>query len=285
MNERLKNAKIKDIAVTNLIYYDSIREENLKQFCFRNGISYLPASDRKSVYKLTNTGFTQISLSEDYCLAPDEILFDLDTVKKFEKIDENEIKFVVEKGQIIGVVHIVDYNNEFVAVEIYRNFYRFENALRSLLMKNGLSNKDLISWVKMNRDSEKFISDGKSFWTEKYERLMPSDLFRLSKVENQRSLVYPFQTFYFSELLEYALDLKLLDRIIFNTKSLYQLRNFMAHNRHFISVAESDEGQLVYDFSHLKNFVSNVNGFFAASAELERLLVNNKKISDSVLIF
>ena len=144
MNERLKNAKIKDIAVTNLIYYDSVKEEFLKQFCYRNRISYLPAADRKSVYKLNHSGFTPISLSQDYCLAPDEHLFDLNTVKKFEKIDENEIKFLVDKGSIIGVVHIVDYNNEFVAVEIYRSFHRFENALRSLLMKNGLSNEDAI---------------------------------------------------------------------------------------------------------------------------------------------
>jgi len=285
MNERLKNAKIKDIAVTNLIYYDSVKEEFLKQFCYRNRISYLPAADRKSVYKLNHSGFTPISLSQDYCLAPDELLFDLNTVKKFEKIDENEIKFLVDKGSIIGVVHIVDYNNEFVAVEIYRSFHRFENALRSLLMKNGLSNEDLISWVKINRDAEMFNSNEGFYWSDKYKRLMPLDPIKLSKVEKQRSMVYPFQTFYFSDLLEYALDINLLDRNIFITKSLYELRNFMAHNRHFIAMAESDEGQLIYNFNHLKNFVKNINTFFSASEELERLLNNNIKTSDSILIF
>ena len=197
----------------------------------------------------------------------------------------NEIKFLVDKGSIIGVVHIVDYNNEFVAVEIYRSFHRFENALRSLLMKNGLSNEDLISWVKINRDAEMFNSNEGFYWSDKYKRLMPLDPIKLSKVEKQRSMVYPFQTFYFSDLLEYALDINLLDRNIFITKSLYELRNFMAHNRHFIAMAESDEGQLIYNFNHLKNFVKNINTFFSASEELERLLNNNIKTSDSILIF
>lgn len=284
MNDRLKKARIKDIAVTKLICYNPLHEDNLRQFCFRNGISYLPDVDRKFIYQLSEDGFTKRSLTEDYCLNPEELLFDITTVRKFERVDENEIKFVVEDGKIVGVVHIVDYNNEFIAVELYRSFFRFENALRSLLIKNGLCNQDLINWVKINRDYEMFMSDGSNYWTDKYERMMPSDPYKYAKVENQRQLVYPFQTFYFKELLEFAVDQNLLNKNIFNTYSLYHLRNFMAHSRHFVSVAESDEGQLLYDFNNLKDFVSNINRFFLASDELERLLAENVKTSDSVII-
>lgn len=274
MNDRLKNARIKDIAVTKLICYNPLHEDNLRQFCFRNGISYLPDVDRKLIYQLSEEGFTKRSLTEDYCLNPEELLFDITTVRKFERVDENEIKFVVEDGKIVGVVHIVDYNNEFIAVELYRAFFRFENSLRKLLINNGLSNEDLINWVWQNRDQEALNADGATYWAEKYDRLVPSDSSKLLKVENQRKSVYPFQTFLFSELLEFAIERGLADSNIFKTKSLYPLRNFTAHNRHFVSVSKSDEGQLVYDFSRLKNFVKNINEFFCASDELERLLIS-----------
>lgn len=269
MNSRLKNAKIEDIAVTDLIFYSRDEHQKLASFCFRNSISYLPSIDRKSIFVLTESGFVPKALHFDLCLHPHELLFDHTTASKFEKVDQNEIRFVVTDGLITGVVHIVDYNNEFVAVELYRSFFRFENSLRNLLIRKGFTNDDFIKWVRRNRDCE--VNDppnNGSFWRDKYEMLMPADPHYLSRAEKNRRMVYPFQTFYFSDILEFAFENHLLDKEIFQPRVLKSLRNFMAHNRHFVSVTESDEGQLIYDFKHLKQFISNIHVFFRACDEL-----------------
>lgn len=273
MNSRLRNAAIDDICVKDLIFYEEANRDNLYKFCFRNSISFLPAPDRKSVYKLTSDGFINRTLNFDYCLHPNEPLFAESTISKFAKVDENEIKFVVKDGLITGVVHIVDYNNEFVAVELYRAFFRFENNLRKLLMRNGFSNEDFISWVKLNRDWEMNESNTGSYWADKLATLCPADPLMFAKKENSRRSVYPFQTFYFSDLLQFALDYKVLPREPFNAKALRLLRNFVAHNRHFISIAESGDGQLLYDFNHLQLFKENMTVFFAAEDHLEQLLI------------
>ena len=267
MNRRLKEAKIKDIAITDLIFYNKEKEELLKQFCYRNRISYLPAEDRKSVYKLIESGFSQIPLILDYCLSPDELLFDENTVNKFEKVDEHEIKFVVDQEEIVGVVHIVDYNNEYVAVEMYRAFFRFENNLRMLLKNKGYTNEDFIKWVKVNSKYEQDNGRG-DYWTSKYNKL--------SKNEKERKSAYLFQTFYLSDMLLYALHLKLLDETIFQTKHLRNLRNYTAHSRHFISVGISEVEQLVYNFDDLKMFVKSIKEFLVASDELEKLLAHSE---------
>lgn len=281
MNSRLRNATIDDICVKDLIFYEEANRDNLYKFCFRNSISFLPSPDRKSVYKLTSDGFINRRLNFDYCLHPNEPLFAESTISKFEKVDQNEIRFVVTDGLITGVVHIVDYNNEFVAVELYRSFFRFENSIRNLLMRRGFTNDNFIKWVRTNRDCE--INDplnDRSYWRDKYDTLMPADPYYLSRAEKNRRMVYPFQTFYFSDILEFAFENHLLDKKIFQPRVLKSLRNFMAHNRHFVSVTESHDGQLIYDFKHLKNFIADINVFFNASDELEFRLTQLEELRD-----
>ncbi|QOW09791.1 hypothetical protein Q73A0000_05120 [Kaistella flava (ex Peng et al. 2021)] len=265
----LKNATINDIAVKELIFYDDSDVEGLVQFCHRNSISYLPSKDRKKVYRLIKNVFAEIELHHHMCLSPEDLLFEETTLEKFRKVNEHEIKFVTENEKIVGVVHIVDYNNEFVAVELYRAFFKFENNLRTLLIREKLTNEDFLSWLGHQRDIEVNDNDIDSdYWTNKFKSYFPLDEKHKSLKERERKSVFPFQTFYFSDILSFAIDQNILDENIFSPKSLTKLRNYIAHNRHFTSISESDEGQLIYDFSHLLKFIENINFFFISYEEL-----------------
>lgn len=135
MINKLKYATISDIGVRNLIFYDDSNKEHLIDFCRKNGISYLPTRDRRGIYKLYNNDFVQDELSADLSVNSFDMLFADQTLEKFEKINSNEIRFILDNEKIRGVVHIIDYNNEFLYVELYRAILRFENNLRTVLIR------------------------------------------------------------------------------------------------------------------------------------------------------
>lgn len=280
MINQLKNATIGDIAVTELLCYDEKNIPKLLNLCRRNSISYIPSQDRKSIYKMTDDGFVQEKINDDLCMSPGELIFDEVTIKKFTKVDHNEIRFVLRDEKIYGVVHIVDYNSEYLLVELYRAFLRFENNLRSLLIKKDLKNEDFIKWVRVMSNCEIYEDDNtQNYWTKRYETLMPAEDGKRWRVENERRNLYAFQTFLFSDLLEYAIDCKLLDSSVFPSYILKKLRNYIAHARHLTSITEAEDGNLIYDFSHLQKFIADLKTFFFAFDHLAQLLDIDDKVN------
>lgn len=270
MINKLKYATISHIGISNLIFYNQDKEEELVKFCKNNLISFLPSIDRKSIYKLSNENFENCKLEKDFCVNPFDRLFDTLTLKKFEKVDHNEIRFITEGGKIKGVVHIVDYNNEFLQVEFYRAFYKFENNIRTLLIKNNYKNEDFINWVLLKTKNETNINN-KNHWAKRYMSLMPSNVAELEKVKIQRLEVNPFQTFFLKELLEFCFDNEVLDQASVNIDSISILRNSIAHNKDFTSVIENENGDLIYNFKNLQRFIKHANLFFHAYEYVEEL--------------
>lgn len=276
----LKNATINDIAVTELLCYDQENIPALLSLCKKNSITYIPSKDRKSIYKMIEDGFVQETINDALCLSPDEHIFDEVTIKKFTKVDHNEIRFVLRDEKIYGVVHIVDYNSEYLLVELYRAFLRFENNLRSLLIKKDLKNEDFIKWVRVMSDCAIYEDDNtQNYWTKRYETLMPAEDGKRWRVENERRNLYAFQTFLFSDLLEYAIDCKLIDSSAFPSSILKKLRNYIAHARHLTSITEAEDGNLIYDFSHLQKFIADLKTFFFAFDHLAQLLDIDDKVN------
>lgn len=85
------------------------------------------------------------------------------------------MKFVIENEKIVGVVHIVDYNNEFVAVELYRAFFRFENNLRNLLVRKKYNNGNSLQCIGFQIDIEIKDNNNSDYWTKKYQSYFPID--------------------------------------------------------------------------------------------------------------
>ncbi|SHG41002.1 hypothetical protein SAMN05444396_11162 [Flavobacterium segetis] len=263
MINKLKYATISDIGISNLIFYNVEKEKELIQFCKDNLISCLPSSDRRSIYKLVKGNFENCRLERELCLNPFDRLFDAVTLKKFEKVDHNEIRFITEGEKIKGVVHIVDYNNEFLQVEFYRAFYKFENNIRTLLIKNKLTNEDFINWVRLKSENENNLKN-QEHWKKRYNALMPFKIDDLERVKIQRLEVNPFQTFFLKELLEFCFDNDVIHREFINIDSICALRNSIAHNKDLTSIIENENGDLIYNFKNLQKFVLHAKAFFEA---------------------
>lgn len=271
---KLKYSTISDIGITDLIFYDEKKKIELVEFCKSNLISYLPSKDRKHAYKLIDNEFVITKLDRDLCLNPFDRLFEISTINKFQKVDHNEIRFITEGAKIKGVVHIIDYNNEFLQVEFYRAFYRFENNIRQILINNNLGNNDFISWVSYKSKTEINEQD-KNYWKARYDNLMPIDLKKREFEEKKRLELNPFQSFYLRELILFGFDKEILDKNCINVDSISNLRNSIAHNKDFTSVVENSSGELIYHFKNLQKFINHSKDFFNAYDYVHELRNNN----------
>lgn len=257
MINKLKYATISDIGITDVIFFNDTKNQELVEFCRKNGISYLPARNRETIYKLDDEEFTETTLKEDFIVNPFDRIFDLETLEKFEKVDHNEIRFIVENGKIKGVVHIVDYNNEFLTVELYRAFFRFENFIRQILILNRKSNADLLSWLESKATKDK--PDG--HWSRRYNQLL---LHSSAMME-----LNPFQLFYLRELMSFAKKSKLLIIDSADLEMVCTFRNDIAHSKDVTSQNVDKKGMVIYNFENLKNFVGKAQTFFKIYEDVE----------------
>ena len=262
MLDNIKYATISKIYIKDLIFYDVNNEVELKKMCNDYGITFLPNQDRKSCYKLTSKGFVGQKLSEDLICYPYDRLFDESTLEKFESGNHDEVMFVVEENKVKGVVHIVDYNTDFINYEFFKATYQFEKNLRSLLILKGETNDTLIDWMKH--------SSGKSdHWKRRYNHCMPKKENERNNQIKKRIDCSPFQTFFMSDLLSFIEYKKFLSQE-FNSSidSIKEIRNWVAHNKDLAHKAELDNNPL-YKIDELKLFVKQANQFFKAYEELE----------------
>lgn len=263
MPEKLENAKISDILISELYFYNHEKRDILKEFCRVNSISFLPDKDQKAVYELKDDEFVRKNLNPEYCFSPKKKLLDEETLKRFEN-NPGEIRFVIENEKIIGVVHIVDYNNEFIQVEIFGLLFRFENNLRKLLRSREFNNDDFIDWVKSRAENSEY-------WRERYESIMPENPERRDKVIKERQENYAFQTFGLSDLLIFSFEKGVLNQDKIYFRDIKKIRNSIAHRRHLTPMAENEEGYFIYNFEELRNFISSLKNFFQTYKYLENL--------------
>ncbi|MDD2474793.1 MAG: hypothetical protein PHI32_02665 [Dysgonamonadaceae bacterium] len=256
MINKLKYAIIANIANFNLVYYDPKDEEKLIAFCKKNGFSHLPRKDKKSVYKLVDNHFVEKRLEDVYTVNASDFIFDLSTINKFEEPNPNEIHFIVERNLIKGMVHIVDYNNIYINVELFKAILKFESNLRQLLIDHDLDNDDFIGWV-----NEKAAVEDNPYWHRIKNGLL----------NNRKHLKYAnlFQTFSFRDLLNFAQDKNILPLSDREINDVSNVRNSLAHNRDVTSQMDDDKGSIVYDFVGLKLFAEKMRSFFNSYDILE----------------
>lgn len=257
MINKIKYATISDIGITELIFFNKNKKQELIEFCIKNGISYLPARNREKLYKLYEGDFIQAPLENDFIVKPYDRIFDEDTLNKFENVDHNEIRFIVENAKIKGVVHIVDYNSEFLTVELYRAYFRFENFIRQILILNGKSNDDLLNWIELKSKKEK----NEGHWTKRYNQLLAS--------QDAIKELNPFQLFYLKELLSFARKNNLIKVDAKDMDLVCLFRNDIAHSKDVTSQNLDEKGSVVYNFENLKNFVKKAQTFFQIYEDIE----------------
>lgn len=249
MINKLKYAIIANIANFNPLYYDPKHEQQLLTYCKKNGFSHLPSKDKKSVYKLAGNHFVEKRLEEVYTVNASDFIFDETTIHKFEEPNPNEIHFIVERGLIKGMVHIVDYNNMYINVELYKAVLKFESNLRQLLINHDLENDDFIGWV-----ANKAAEEDNGYWHRKKNNLLNSR--KYMKYANH------FQTFSLRDLLNFAQDKNIIPLSDREIDDVSDVRNSLAHNRDVTSQMDDNNGSIVYDFVGLKFFAEKMRSFF-----------------------
>lgn len=270
MTDRLKYATINDIGVKNLYFFEDKEEKERLHFCQENSISYLPSRDRKSLYKLVDNTFIKQTLDDEEHLwvNPYDLIFKKETLDKFEAVNSNEIRFIIEDDKIKGVVHIVDYNAEFIYIELYKLLYKFENNLRDLLIKKGKTNEDFINWVELKSKSDE---ESKGHYTKRFKQLVPTKEDRLIEENRKRKECNPFQTFYLRELLVFSIEQGYISDEDFGESLIGDLRNWVAHSKDFANT-EDKGGEKVYDFKGLTEFVDKIKKFLVSYEILDETL-------------
>ncbi len=267
MIESIKYTTIAHIYVKDLVFYQEDKVQELIAFCELNGISHLPDFDRKSIYKLQGDSFVKVPLTKDLTCHPFDRLFDEATLLKFETGDHDEVMFAVEDDIVKGVVHIVDYNNDFLNVEFYKASYNFERMLRDYLVINGENNQSLLNWMQEKAGASEH-------WRKRYEQCVPSNSKKSEQLEQKRKDLRVFQTFYLNDLLIFAASKQLVSKTFKqNIEAIKQIRNWVAHSKD-LAYRSKEMGKPLYKINELKNFVANANKFFECYEELEFKTIN-----------
>ena len=266
MLESIKYATISNIYVKDLIFFDEEKIDDLIVMCNNYGITYLPSRDRKSCYKLINGSFILSELTENLICKPYDRIFDEKTLEKFEMGSHDEVMFVLDNEKIKGVVHIVDYNADFINYEFFKATFLFEKMLRKLLTRMNESNETIIEWFKIK-------SVKSAHWKNRLEVCLPLDEKKLKEQILKRKECNPFQTFYLNDLLSFAFSKKYVSQEFRNNrKAITEIRNWVSHSKDLTHKSKI-ESQPLYKLDGIKDFVSNANIFFNCYEELEELLL------------
>ena len=259
MLEPIKYTTVSQICIRDLIFYSAEKHEEVLQFCADNAITFVPSSDRISCYKLVNGEFVLFrDIPDELICFPTDFIFTDGMIEKFRNGNHDEVLFVMEDDLIKGVVHIVDYNNDNLYVEIFRMLLKFENNLRQLLIKSGYTNNDFMKWMGEKAKYNKYYEVS-------YDKMMQQHA--VEKRENSN----PFQTFLLRDLVMFATIKKLFDRNEINLDKITILRNWIAHSKDVISINPNSDHP-VYNIEGLKVFISSVRAFFRSYDYLEMKL-------------
>ena len=247
-----------DIMVTNMLFYDSAREDACRKVCEKLFIDYLPAVDGQRNHELTESGFQPREITERYRLDIHHQILHPDMPDCFAD-NRNNVLFVYEGNVLRGVTHISDYNQNIVIQALQDDLLVFERNLRLWLRLNEFTNDSMVEFFCYKRDKSKDGSYNQRFWDEKYIRFS-------QKVRAMKEL-RPFQLFDFSDLL-YLANSSFTEKIFSfpqlnehdskkdGVSVLRELRNMAMHGKD--PVSRSNETGL-FSLDSLRTFVREVN--------------------------
>ena len=67
---------------------------------------------------------------------------------------KNNLFFVIDNGEVVGVIHFCDLINSLAYVYFYCLFNEFERKIRDILIKNNLKNEDMCNWLRYKKTPE-----------------------------------------------------------------------------------------------------------------------------------
>lgn len=261
----LKQASIADIMTKDLLCYSPEKEKELLEFAQTFHFSFIPNKTRDGILQLKGTEFVKAELSGNMICGADDLLFEQSTLEKFKNgHSHDEVLFVMGNGFIEGVVHIADYNKDFVAIEIFRAIRYFERHLRRHLIDKGHKNKAVLDWIKEKKHLEKNEKNGKTFWLDKHKH------HHKQEEREKRKVVSLFSTFYLRILFQFAIEMKWLAASEQQFEDICSLRNWVSHNNEVTTKNLAVDS--VYDISGLEKLFKRVESLEYVYAQFEEEL-------------
>ena len=232
---------MRDIQITNILYYDAAFKEACYKFCGERDIDCLPSlEDSRKVFsrQQDTLDFAEERVSDERIVPDWKDIFAPELADKFAK---HPLLLVFSSERLSGVVHFSDYNQPVVSMYLYKLFLAYEKDLRTILELNGLCNRDMTAYFQ-HRIANPIEANDKKHFTSKvraYER-HASDIEKLPK----------FQSFYLLDLIELAEHSK----IIYVENKVTKLRNMVMHAHDFVHMEDPHTTNLIYNPKTFQEF-------------------------------
>ncbi len=236
-----KKISISDIQSSNLLYFDPDLKESCFKFCKDRDIDCLPALNNQEVIYLRNDAtlsFQEEGITEDRKVDGFINIFDERMAERFSK---HSLLMVYSNTSLTGILHFSDYNKAAVSLYLYELFLTYEKCMRVLLVKNGLSNADMLAYFEEKKLSVKKEKD-KRFYEDKI-RSYNENLNKIGKLQQ-------FESFYLKDLIALVNSKK----ITLLSDQVFELRNMVMHAHEFVNMEDPATDDLVYNFETFKKF-------------------------------
>ncbi len=236
----MRSLQIADIQETEILYYDPQHADTCLQFCERRDIDCLPSLDDVATVYTRDAAkrcFTRERVDPERLVDPSDLIFSSHVLQKFQ---EYKLLFVHRDSEFVGVVHFSDYAKPAVSVYLFEVLFDYEKSLRSLLVRRGCTNEDML---KHYQDQLEGASEqDKKLWQAKI------DEYKKSKTSNKK--LSPFQAFYLKDLLGLANRIG----IVLDIAKVNRLRNSIMHVHELVDREDYTANDLIYKFSSFVKF-------------------------------
>lgn len=239
---RLSKLVVSNIQTTDLLYYDSTFVDKAYQFCRDRDIDCLPClDDPQRFYRRDDQteNFKPEKLTSERCVSSSRSIFHPELL---EQLRTYPLLFVMEDGELSGVVHFSDYNNPIISDFLYTHLASYERNLRQLAILAGLTDVDMGTYFRQKLQEQE--AAGKK--ADHFQK-------RLAAFEQQigqRPQIPAFQLFYLDDLL----GLLRHHDVISLQDNVRELRNSVMHAHELVNMVDVTTPDYIYDFQAFEKF-------------------------------
>lgn len=248
---------IAEIQTTELLYHDLAYVNQGYQFCRNRDIDCLPSLDNPSLFYRRNDqtkNFQPENLKPERCVSGGRFIFHFDLL---EQLRTYHVLFVMDDGELTGVVHFADYNKPVVSDYLYTYLAAYERNLRQLAKLSGLSEADMGAYFRQKLQERE--AAGKK--VEHFQRKLTS----FEQQSNQRSQTPAFQLFYLDDLLGMLKH----HGVISLQNSVRELRNSVMHAHELVNMVDVTTPDYIYDFHTFEKFFQRARALLDDARRVE----------------
>lgn len=248
---------ISNIQTTDLLYYDPAFGDQGYQFCRDRDIDCLPSlEDPTRFYRRDDQtqNFRPEKLTPERCVSSRRSIFHPELLNQLRTYP---LLFVMEDGELSGVVHFADYNNPAVSDFLYACLASYERNLRQLAILSGLSDADMGAYFRQKLEEQTAAEKDASYFQGKVTKY--------DKGISKRAKAPAFQSFYLDDLL----GVLKYNGVISLKGKVNDLRNSVMHAHAIVNMVDMTTPDYIYDFKSFKEFFERARALFDDARRVE----------------